>query len=83
MRRLTWFVATSSADTPRANDRGVDVGHAVFHAKTFGTVATACGMYADTWQKYWDVPFRANLPGACSACVSQVEEHRRGRSRVR
>jgi hypothetical protein len=82
MRRLTWFVTTSSTDPPRANVGGADPGRAVIHAKTFGTLATACGMYADTWQKHWDVPFRANLPGACSECASQVEERQRSRRRA-
>lgn len=47
----------------------------VVHAKRMGTLTTACGLSATSWQKFWNAPFtRAWARGevACERCAAVI-----------
>jgi hypothetical protein len=61
-----WFVAVEFT----ASDR-------ILHAKTMGTLDTACGRLAVTWPKLWtEGPFARHRGNVCAACAEVVDEVR-------
>jgi hypothetical protein len=55
---------TEAAGSPTRLDGGP------FHAKQMGTLLTACGLWADSWVKAWDVPFTSLLTPVCLECAA-------------
>ncbi len=45
----------------------------VLHAKTMGTLFTACGRDASTWFKSWETPFHSARGPRCPECVGITE----------
>jgi hypothetical protein len=70
-----WFA--TSRFGPDLQIGSVDENLTLAHAKTLGTVLSACGQPTGSWIKHWE-PFRA-VPGirVCSACVRAVAEDQR------
>lgn len=42
------------------------------HAKRMGTVVTACGIPALSWQRHWTQPFPSLTATNCSDCLAVV-----------
>ena len=55
----------------------------VVHGKETGTPLTLCGESAETWYKFYDVPFESASAERCSSCLTFLEvrflEEQRGR----
>lgn len=63
-----WFqVPTYAPAGPGPGSRALRI-----HAKTFGTVAAACGLNTYGLSKTWDLPFDAASPSACPECSRRV-----------
>jgi len=50
------------------------------HAKEMGTRLTVCGLPADNWFKYCDLPFDNDPSDRCPECVSVLAGLRRNHS---
>jgi hypothetical protein len=43
------------------------------HAREIGSTTTACGTPAQTWQMFFDRPFRVVGPDVCRDCIDEVQ----------
>ena len=68
-RASFWFVTASNYGMVLEGYQTLKVPMGTQHAKTFGSSATACGIDARGWSKFWDRPFQVLEQGACEACA--------------
>jgi hypothetical protein len=71
--RLARWLSTSPNGTWQV--RGTSsmwVPHLEAHAREVGAALTACGRFAVGWELFWDLPFDAEAPGVCQACVDAM-----------
>lgn len=72
-RPAEWFTTTQfvrrGPGTPGEDSRP----ESVLHAKTMGTLFTACGRDASTWFKAWEIPFSSARGSRCPECIAITE----------
>lgn len=77
---IKWFVAGPGGPGDLLlPDNFFDAG-ALVHAKTMGTLTSACGLTTSSWTKLWDIPFLVT-PAArqCPHCRTIVRESLAGK----
>ena len=63
-----WF-CTAAFAVARPGGRGLEAGpKGTVHAKTYGCLTTACGLFANSWPKFFEMPFAEAGPIACPDC---------------
>ncbi len=74
-----WFATSRfGPDLARTRIGSVDENLTLVHAKTLGTVLSACGQPTASWIKHWE-PFRAvagvRVCGSCVRAVAEEQSH--------
>ncbi|MCW2738792.1 MAG: hypothetical protein JWN97_3436 [Nocardioides sp.] len=68
-----WFTACQFV--VRTEDEGFTREAAsLAHAKQMGTTVTACGAYATSWHRLWEVPFTSRVKNPCPRCLEVLAE---------
>jgi hypothetical protein len=49
-----------------------EVPGSLVHAKSMGSIQTACGQTTTTWFKFWDHAFDPTIHDACPACTTTL-----------
>lgn len=66
-----WFIACQFV--ARTEEEGFTREPAsLVHAKQMGTTLTACGIYAFSWHRLWEVPFTSGVRNRCRRCIRVV-----------
>jgi len=79
MANHRWFVTAQYVEWAKPADSRVwiaqeprRVARSLAHAKTVGTVLTACGLRASSWEKLWGCAFPPDEGDICQQCVRIV-----------
>jgi hypothetical protein len=73
--RREWptFLVTAAHSVPAGPGRLHDrMPYGPWHARQVGSLQTACGMSAVTWQYFWTLDFHRAGGHACEACARAI-----------
>lgn len=67
-----WLVSSPHARRPPHPDDRAPRPYGLHHARRVGSPYTACGLPAQGWPFFWDLPFGRDLTSSCPACVDAI-----------
>lgn len=68
----TYLVTAPHGVPQRAGDAHPRLPYGLWHARRVGSLQTACGRSAVTWQFFWTLTFADAGPHACPDCLGAL-----------